>query len=119
VNKQKDERKGGHFGEAHGDIVMYLAPNSQSKDAHWFYKPETDRVISRRSYDRASGIPSQWLQGRVDSGPVRDEDGNKWGFINGPQQYDVWHLGATPEAVALDPNSKFPWDYSQPAYFFQ
>lgn len=108
VNKQKDERKGGHFGEGHGDIVMYLSPNSQSKDAHWFYKPETDRVISRRSYDRASGIPSEWLNGKRDSGAVRDEDGNKWDFINGPQQYDVWHLGATSEAVALDPNSKFP-----------
>ena len=45
VNKQKDERTGGYFEEAHGDVVMYLAPNSNSKDAHCLYKPETDRVV--------------------------------------------------------------------------
>ena len=108
VNKQKDERTGGHFEQAHGDIVMYLAPNSNSKDAHWFYKPETDRVVSRRSYDRVSGIPSAWMNGKRDIGTVYDEDGNKWDFVNGPQQYDVWHLGATAEAVAMEPKAKYP-----------
>jgi hypothetical protein len=108
VNKQKDERTGGHFEEAHGDVVMYLAPNSNSKDAHWFYKPETDRVISRRSYDRVSGIPSAWMNGKRDIGTVHDEDGNKWDFVNGPQQYDVWHLGASVEAVAMEPKAKYP-----------
>jgi hypothetical protein len=108
VNKQKDERTGGHFEEAHRDIVMYLAPNSNSKDAHWFYKPETDRVVSRRSYDRVSGIPSAWMNGKREVGTVYDEDGNKWDFVNGPQQYDVWHLGATAEAVAMEPKAKYP-----------
>jgi hypothetical protein len=107
VNKQKEERKGGHFGEAHGDLVMYLAPNSQSKDAHWFYKPDTDRVVSRRSYNRVSGIPSSWMLGNRSVGQVVDEDGTKWDFVNGPQQYDVWHLGATAEAVAMDTKAKY------------
>lgn len=28
--------------------------------------------------------------------------------MNGPQQYDIWHLGATAEAVAMDPAVKCP-----------
>ena len=87
---------------------MYLAPNSQSKDAHWFYKADTDRVVSRRSYERVSGIPPAWLNGRRDVGPVIDEDGKKWDFVNGPQQYDVWHLGATSQAIATGHASKYP-----------
>ena len=35
-------------------------------------------------------------------------DGNKWDFVNGPQQYDVWHLGATAEAVAMEPKTRYP-----------
>ena len=108
VNKQKDERSGGHFGEAHGDIVMYLSPNPQTKDTHWFFKPEKDRVVSRRSYERVAGIPPGWLNGRKDVGPVIDEDGKKWDFVNGPQQYNVWHLGATSIAVAASPMAKYP-----------
>ncbi len=45
---------------------MYLSPNPQTKDAHWFFKPETDRVVSRRSYERVAGIPPGWLNGRKD-----------------------------------------------------
>lgn len=51
--------------------------NSQSKDAHWFYKSVTDRVVSRRSFDRVSGISQTWLNGRKDIGYVYDGDGNK------------------------------------------
>jgi hypothetical protein len=108
VNRQKDERPGGHFATAHGDVVMYLSPNQQTKDAHWFYKPATDRVVSRRSFERIAGIPPAWLKGKTDTGTVIDEDGNKWDFIRGPQQYDVWHLGATSQAIAADTVAKYP-----------
>ena len=63
INKQKMERSGGHFAEPHAVPVMYLTPNHQSKDAHWFYNPQTDRVISRRSFERVAGIPKDWLIG--------------------------------------------------------
>jgi hypothetical protein len=102
VNKNKSQREGGHFEDVHGEVCMYLTPNSQSKDAHWFYKPTTDRVVSRRSFDRIAGIPPTWLNGKSDTGRVYDEDGKLWDFVKGPQQYDVWHLGATSEAVAMD-----------------
>ena len=111
TNRKKEERKGGHFETAHGDVVMYLGPNGQSKDCHYFYNPKTDRYISRRSFERVAGIPHEWLQGKSDIGLVIDENGNKWDFVNGPQQYDVWHLGATSEAVeavARDREPKFP-----------
>ena len=48
------------------------------------------------------------MNGKSDIGTVYDEDGNKWDFVNGPQQYDVWHLGATAEAVAMEPKAKYP-----------
>jgi hypothetical protein len=48
------------------------------------------------------------MNGKRDIGTVHDEDGNKWDFVNGPQQYDVWHLGASVEAVAMEPKAKYP-----------
>jgi hypothetical protein len=107
VNKNKLQREGGHFEDVHGEVCMYLTPNSQTKDSHWFYKPTTDRVISRRSFDRVAGIPPAWMNGRSDTGRVYDEDGKLWDFVRGPQQYDVWHLGATSEAIALDKQDNF------------
>ena len=72
----------------------------QSKDAHWFYNPQTDRVISTRSFNMVAGIPKDWLIGHKMTGPVKDEE---WDFVQGPRQYDVWQRGATAVAVAMDP----------------
>ena len=77
--------------------------NHQSKDAHWFYNPQTDRVISRRSFNRVAGISKDRLIGNKMTGSLTDENGKEWDFIKGPKEYDVWQRGATPEAIAMDP----------------
>jgi hypothetical protein len=54
------------------------------------------------------GIPSAWMNRKRNIRTVYDMDGNKWDFVNGPQQYDVWHLGATAETVTMEPKAKYP-----------
>ena len=106
VNISKEQRIGGRFNsqnlQLHGKPVMYLAPNPQTKDGHYFYDPDTDRVICRRSYRRVAGIPQEWLQNKHKTGLVRAESGDLYDFINGPAHYDVWQKGASSEAIEAD-----------------
>jgi hypothetical protein len=104
VNISKEQRIGGRFNhiQLHGKPVMYLTPNPQTKDGHYFYDPDTDRVICRRSYRRVAGIPHDWLQNKHKTGFVRTESGDLYDFINGPKHYDVWHKGASSEAIDAD-----------------
>ena len=107
VNFSKTQRSTGKFSniehQLHGKAVMYLLPDVQTKDSHLFYDPTTERVITRRSFRRVPGIPNEWLQLNDKPGPVKDINGINYDFINGPIGYDVWHKGATQEAIIHQP----------------
>jgi Reverse transcriptase (RNA-dependent DNA polymerase) len=113
INLCKEQRSGGRFSsvqlQLHGKPAMYIMPNEQSKDGHWFYDPITDKVVSRRSFRRVPGIPSEWMDLNMKPGLVTSDSGKIYDFTHGPLGYDVWRKGAHPEVIAHE-----AWEPDQP-----
>jgi hypothetical protein len=111
VNQVKEQWKGGKFSDAvvnsaHGILAMYLCPNTKTADGHLIYNWESGKVLSRRSYERVPSIPPSWNKLNMSIPEVFDEDGTLYDFINGPEGYDVTHLGASEGAIiALNSNN--------------
>ena len=115
VNQSIQQNLGGKFSDhnTHGVEAMYLMPNQQSTDSHYFYNWNTSRVISRRSFTRVPGIPTKWQIGDNDKpGKVIAENGKVFDFINGPKSYDVTHVGATIQTTQSDKNQSNNNDFN-------
>ena len=78
--------------------VMYLGPNFQTKDAHLFYDPVVNKVLTRRSYRRIANVPPTWLKLKEIMCPVNAEDGIAFDKFDG-SDYNIWQQGALPTVV--------------------
>ena len=92
VHDSKSIRKDNFSPHGRGP-VMYIGPNFQSKDAHFFYDPIR--------YKRISNIPPKWLLMKEVICPVMTEDNIMFDRINGTD-YDIWHRGALPNVIEND-----------------
>ena len=76
--------------------VMYIGPNLQTKDAHYFLDSISSKVLTRRSFQRISSIPQEWRNTDINS------KGENNVIVHGnDKEYYLWHRGATEEAIKL------------------
>ena len=78
--------------------VMYVGPNFQTKDAHLFYDPVVNKVLTRRSFRRVASVPPAWLKMTEIMCAVGTEDNIVFDKFDG-SDYNIWHQGALPTVV--------------------
>ena len=76
--------------------VMYMGPNLQTKDAHYFLDAINSKILTRRSFQRIPSIPKEWKNIDINS------KGETSDTVHGSDdEYYLWHRGATEKAIEL------------------
>ena len=99
VHEPKDKRTERFDPHARGP-VMYLGPNTMTKDAHYFYDPIIRKVLTRRRYRRIAGVPKEWTQ---QQNQITQQTTELPELVEtGSDRYDTWQRGASIQVTGSD-----------------